>query len=464
MRFRVPLRTDRSIGAVVNCGLVASLLTMVGCSKPAAPPAPPPPVVGVVESRRMNVPVLLTPNGTTRSLEMVTVRARVRGFLTERHFDEGATVKKGQLLFVIDEEPYKVALQSARARLAEAESSLRKSEAFRGREVAAAQVELDRAQLALAQIQEHRSHSLLKRNAGSAEELDKAAAERKRWEAQVDADRANLEQAAATFDVGIASAKAQVEAAKAGVRDAELDLGYCRMYAPIDGRIGEAKVKVGNLVGPDPSGGGGFTDLASIHQLDPMGVDVRLSSRELDRIRDLVDEGLPVRLARSGISGDREHPEAGTCYFIDNAIDETTSTFLAKARIPNPGGKLLPGEYVKLRLVIDRLDDAVVVPAPSVMETETGPVVYAVDGEGKVAIQKVESARSIEGLRVITKGLDSGVPVIVEGLQSIRPGIAVKAEAATIARPLPREAEAGASGPREEKEASAGRPAGPPKS
>jgi membrane fusion protein (multidrug efflux system) len=464
MRFRILLRADRSIWGLAPCAVAAALLAIGGCAKPASPAAPPPPVVGVVESRRMSVPVMVTPNGTTRSLEQVTVRARVRGFLTERHFEEGATVKRGQLLFVIDEEPYQVALQSARARLAEAESALRKSEAFRGREVAAAQVDLDQAQLSLARIQEHRFQLLLKRNAGSVEDLDKAAAERKRWEAQVEADRANLEQAAATFDVGIAAAKAQVEAARAAVRDAELNLGYCRMVAHIDGRIGEAKVKVGNLVGADASGGGAFTDLATIHQLDPMGVDIRLSSRDLDRIRGLVDRGLPVRLARTGTSGDREHPEAGTCYFIDNAIDETTSTFLAKARFPNPGGALLPGEYVKLRLEIDRLDDAVVVPAPSVMETETGPVVYTVDGGGKAAIRNVEAARSFEGLRVITKGLDAGVPVIAEGLQSIRPGIAVKAEAAALARPLPQQAKAGPTGSRGEEEASAGRPAGPPKS
>ena len=144
------------------------------------------------------------------------------------------------------------------------------------------------------------------------------------------------------------------------------------MYAPIDGRIGEARVKVGNLVGPDPAGGGAFTDLATIQQLDPMGVDIRLSSRDLDRTTALIEAGLAVRLIRPGPAGPQEHPYEGQCYFIDNTVDETTSTFLVKARIPNPGGKLLPGEYVKVRMVVDRLEDAVVVPAPSVVETEAG--------------------------------------------------------------------------------------------
>jgi membrane fusion protein (multidrug efflux system) len=418
--------------ALAAVAAAAAALSMTGCQKPAAVVESPPPIVGVVDSKRMSVPVMVTPNGTTRALEDVTIRARVRGFLNERHFAEGSLVKKGQLLLVIDEEPYKIALQSARAKMAEAEASLEKSEQSKGREVAAAQVELSRAQLALGQVQEHRSQSLLARKAGSAEDLDKAGADRRRWEAQVEADLANHEQSKADYAVGIATAKAQVSAAKAAVREAELNLGYCRMEAPIDGQIGQAKVKVGNLVGPDASGGGAFSDLATIQQLDPMGVDI--SSRDLDRTRRLIREGLAVRLSRPGSAGEREHPQEGTCDFIDNTIDETTSTFLAKARMPNPNGTLLPGEYVKMRMVVDRLADAVVVPSAAVSETDSGPVVYIVDTKGKVAVQQVEAAQIFEGMRVITKGLDSGVPVIVEGMQGVRPGVVVKAEPAVLPR------------------------------
>jgi membrane fusion protein, multidrug efflux system len=131
-----------------------SLLVLVGCGELADEAAAPPVTVGVVESRRMDIPVVVTPNGTTRALEEVTIRARVRGFLTERHFEEGSHVKKGQLLLVIDPEPYKIALQSAQARRAEAAAALKKAEESKGREVTAAQIELDRAQLVIAQIQE----------------------------------------------------------------------------------------------------------------------------------------------------------------------------------------------------------------------------------------------------------------------------------------------------------------------
>jgi membrane fusion protein (multidrug efflux system) len=218
------------------------------------------------------------------------------------------------------------------------------------------------------------------------------------------------------------------------------------MYAPIDGRIGEARVKVGNLVGPESAGGGTFSELATIQQLDPMGVDIRISSRYLDQTSRLIQQGLPVRLLRPGIQGEQEHPYEGRGYFVDNRIDETTSTFLAKARIPNLTGTLLPGEYVKLKMIVDRIEDAVVVPAPAVAETEAGQVVYVVDDRGKVAIRNVAAAQTYEGLRVITRGLDAGLPVIVEGLQMIRPGITVTTELANLPRPAraePREAASG---------------------
>lgn len=421
----------------VAAGLAALLAGAVlsGCREPEAPAAPAAPLIGIVESKRMDVPVIATPNGTTIAIESVTIRARVRGFLTERHFDEGTTVKKGDLLLVIDEEPYKVALDTAQAKLAEAKAALSKAQQSKIRETSAAKLALDEAQLNLKRIEERRARVLLSRSAGSQEELDQAEADRKQFEAQVEADKAALEQAKADYDVGILAARAQLEAAEAGVRDAELNLSYCRMTAPIDGRIGQALVKVGNLVGPGPEGGS-YTDLATIQQLDPIAVDIPTSSRYLAKATELVRRGLAVRLSHPGTEGEEEHPYVGECYFVDNFIDPTTSTFLLKARVPNPHGSLLPGEYVKLRMEVDSLEDVVVVPASAVMETESGPVVYIVEG-GKVAIQRVDAGLTIyQGLRVITGGLEAGVPIIVEGLQLIRPGMEVKTQPAVLARPV----------------------------
>jgi RND family efflux transporter MFP subunit len=412
-------------------------LALSGCgAEPVAMKTSPPPLVGVVVSRKMDVPVIDRPNGTVVALEQVTLRARVRGFITERLFEEGADVKKGDLLFVIDEEPYRIALESARAKQAESEAAVRKAEQSKGRETAAAKLALDVAQLDLKRIEERRARVLLSRNAGSQEDLDRAEADRKQFEAQVEADQAAYDQARADYEIGILTAKAQLDAARAGVRDAELDLGYCRMTAPIDGRIGVALVKVGNLVGPGPEGGS-YTELATIQQLDPIGVNIQVSSRFLDRATLLVQKQTPVELTRPGVEGEEEHLHSGQLYFVDNMIDETTSTFLSKARVPNPGATLLPGEYVKLKVEIEQLRDVVVVPAQAVMETDSGPVVYVTDKDGKVAIQSVKAGlTTYQGMRVLFGGLDSGVPVIVEGLQMIRPGMPVKVQPATLARPV----------------------------
>ena len=195
------------------------------------------------------------------------------------------------------------------------------------------------------------------------------------------------------------------------------------MYAPIDGRIGEARVKVGNLVGPDPAGGGAFTDLATIQQLDPMGVDIRLSSRDLDRTTALIEGGLAVRLTRPGPAGPQEHPYEGRVLLHRQHGRRDHLDLPGQGPgSPTPAASSCPGEYVKVRMVVDRLENAVVVPAPSVVESESGTIVHVVDGEGKVAVRRVVAGQAHEGLRVITKGLDAGVPVIVDGLQMIRPG------------------------------------------
>ena len=289
-------KTPRTPGWLA-LGAAWASLAMSGCSPQAgAERVPGPPVVSVVEARRMTVPIMAEPIGTTRALQEVSVRARVRGFLKEMHFEEGGDVKAGQLLFVIDEEPFKAKLAEAKARLDAAEANLKKAQDSKAREVAAAQRAVDQATLELAEVEERRELALFKRNASTVEDVQRKQALRKRDAAQVEADKASLEQAKADYDTNILAAQADVEGAKAAVLDAEIDLSYCRMSSPIDGRIGLAEVKLGNLVGPAASGGGeDYTELAVVRQLDPMGVDIQVSSRYLDRVTQLIGQGLAVR-------------------------------------------------------------------------------------------------------------------------------------------------------------------------
>jgi membrane fusion protein, multidrug efflux system len=413
-------------------GITWASVTIAGCSsRVEADRVPPPPVVSVVEARQMTVPVMAEPIGTTRALQEVSIRARVRGYLKEMHFKEGADVKKEQLLFVIDEAPFKAELDTARAKLEQAEAALKKAQDSKAREVATAQVALSRSMLELAEVEERREQSLYSRKASSLEEVQRKQAIRKKDTAQVDADKASLEQAKADYDTSILAAQADVAGAKARVVNAEIDLSYCRLSSPINGRIGLAEVKLGNLVGPATSGGSAdYTELAVIRQLDPIGVDMQVASRYLDRVTQLIANGLPVEIYRPGVEGEQSRRFPGKATVIDNTIDATTSTFRVQAEVPNPQKTILPGEYVKAHVKVGEARDAVVVPEQAVIESQAGPSVYTVDGQGKVAVAMVKATFVYEGLRVLESGIQPGQKVVIEGLQLVRPGITVKAEPA----------------------------------
>ena len=427
----VPMRRYRArMRRWLALGVACASVTISGCSSRAGVGrVPPPPVVSVVAARTMDVPIQASPIGTTNALQRVSIRARVRGFLKEQHFEEGAEVKAGQLLFVIDEEPFRAQLDANRAKLDEAKAALEAAKQSKAREVAKAQLDVNQAQLDFARVDERREQALLKRNASTVEDAERKTTLRKRAEPEVEAAQASLEQAKADYDTNLLAAQAQVEAAQAAVREAEINLGYCRMSSPIDGRAGEAKIKLGNLVGPS-QGSQDYTELTTVQQLDPMGVDIQVASRYLDRAVELIRKGLPVKIARPGVEGDEDYPYAGTAYFIDNTINPTTSTFLIKARVANPGRKLLPGEYVKVNVTVGTVPGAVVVPEQAVIETQAGPTVYTVDKQGKVAVAPVRATFTHQGLRVLESGLEPGQRVIVEGLQLVRAGMTVQAEPA----------------------------------
>jgi membrane fusion protein (multidrug efflux system) len=419
--------------AVCGTAIVVAM-GICGCNMTARPAAPPAaPRVTVVAAQRKTLPVLVNPIGTTRALEDVTIRARVKGFLKEKHFPEGGQVKPGQLLLVIDPIPYELQLKQYEAQLQAARAALAKAQSSKDPEVTKAQVELDGAQTLLDQVEERRARNLLSRRAGSQEDYDKADAQLKKSSAQLAADRAKLEQARADYDINIDNAKAQVAEAQAAVDDARVNLGYTRMYAPIAGRIGELKVKVGNLVGD-----GQATELVTIQQLDPMGLDFRPSARYLPVATALLPRGLPVKLM---VEGDRLHPHAGKAIFIDNTVDSNTSTFLMRAEVSNPDGSLLPGQYIRSEFTVGEYVDAVVVPEQAVVEGQEGSRVFVVDGQDKVEAAKVKPVDQYRGLRVLESGVEAGQKVVVEGIQLVRPGQVVETTEVPLERYI-RDAEA----------------------
>ena len=329
------------------CFCVATMpatLALIGCGAANVYQEPPPPEVVVAKPVQRSVTSYLNQTGTAQASERVELRARVKGFLAERSFQDGESVKVGQLLFVIDEEPFRTRFDQLKAKVAEAESALTKAEQSKLREINQAKLELDQADLELARVSDARVRSLYEKNTISREEFDRSVATLKKAEAQVSSDKANLDQVKADYKTNILAAKSTLDAARADARMAEIDLGYCRISAPIDGRINAREFDVGNYVGDGQS-----TVLASIVKVDPIytfispGEDDLLRVQQAQKSRSPM-EPLPIEM---GLSNETGYPHQGKIDYIDPSVDTGTGTIRLRGVFANPGGAILPGLFVR---------------------------------------------------------------------------------------------------------------------
>jgi membrane fusion protein (multidrug efflux system) len=397
-----------------------------GCGEPNAYVEPPPPEVTVAKPVRRDVTDYFEATGTTQPVMSVDIRARVRGFLKERHFKEGASVKKGQLLLVIDEESFRVALDRAKAQLAEAGATLKKAEESRAREVARAQLALDQSQLELARLGEARLRSLIARGAGTREEMDQVVATRKKNEAQVEADKAHLEQAEADYKTGILAADASVGTARQAVRNAEIELGYCRMVAPIDGKISRVNYHVGNLVGD-----GQASLLATIVSTDPIYALTTVSEYDLPRFRrgsggpgSAADgPSAPMEMALAGESG---FPHRGRLDYQDPGLDPGTGTVQVRGVFPNPDGAIMPGLFVRIRVPSGERKGALLVPERALGTDQSGQYLLVVGKDDIVEYRPVRAGVLLDDLRVVEGKIGPEDRVVVEGLLRARPKLRVK--------------------------------------
>ena len=405
-----------------------------GCGKPNAYVAPPPPAVTVTTPVQRPVTEYLEFTGLAQPMETVEIRARVKGFLNERHFIEGADVKQGQLLFVIDEEPFRIQLRAAETHLQEAEAALRQATASKAREVAQAQVRLAESQLLLSQQEEQRISSLHQRQVSTKSELDQAQATLKTRAAEVESARANLEQANATFDTTILTAEAHVETAKTAVEEARLNLGYCRMHAPIDGRISRVSFDIGNLVGD-----AGASVLATIVKAAPIYAYATISEADALRVPALrllgaierdssaagegaPAAGIPVEL---GTAGHDDYPYAGVIDYTDPGFDPGTGTLRVRGVFANEDWQLVPGMFVRMRIAVAEVPDALLVPERALGLDQSGPYLLVVDAEGMVSARPVRTGVALGDLRVVTGTIGPDDRIIVEGLLRARPGTRV---------------------------------------
>ena len=360
-----------------------SLLILVGCGAQAPEEqATEPPAVGVVEVGKQKVNPFFEFVGRTRAKESVALRARVTGFLESREFEEGGTVEEGQVLFKIEPERYQASLAQAEAELAAAEASLNR-----------------------AQVDAARYDELLKANNISQQKVDEAQAE-------------------------VLVQEAAVQTAKAAIKQAQLDVDYTQVKAPIAGRIDVAAFDVGNLVGPDSG------VLATINMMEPINVSFSISETwylelvqaDLDakKAGEDVEEVSHIPLIRLPDGSMYEHP--GEFDFFDNKVDEKTGTVLLRALFPNPDQLLLPGQFVTV--VVERKEavDSVMVPQAALLTDQGGNYVLAVDANNKAESRRLTTGQRFGTNVVVKEGLEQGDRVVLYGIQKVRPGMIVNPE------------------------------------
>lgn len=343
----------------------------VGAQTPSVPE------VEVVSVTQKDVPVYSEWVGTTEGLVNAKIRAQVTGYLFRQAYKEGASVKKGDLLFEIDPRTFKAALDQAEAQLS-----------------------IARARLGKTEMDVKRYRPLAKESAISQQELD-------------DAVQANL------------AAKAGVQAAQATVDQAKLNLGFTRIISPVNGIAGSANAQIGDLVGPSQTG-----DLTTVSTVDPIKVYFPISeqqymslAKETDKTGSRTDpkrEKLELILADGSV-----YPEKGEFSFAERQVDARTGTIRIAALFPNPGDLLRPGQFARVRASLETRQGAILVPQRAVMELQGNYQVAVVDQENKVSIRPVKAAERIESLWVITSGLKPGERVIVEGIQKVKQGMQV---------------------------------------
>jgi membrane fusion protein (multidrug efflux system) len=362
------------------------------CSKKAeAPAAAPAPEVPIAEVVQKDVPLGMELVGQLSGLEDVQIRARVEGYLRSIDYREGARVKKGDLLFTIDDLPFRAEVAQAQARLATAESTLAKYE-----------------------LDVKRFTPLAQARAISQAELDNAVAMRRSAQSNVQAQRALLEQA-------------------------RLNLGYTRVASPVSGLAGRAERKVGDLVGRGES-----TLLTTVSSVDPIRVSIAITEADYLRFArpiaaaartagerkaqaDVDSRGSSARLE---LADGSTYPEPGKVLFVDRAVDPTTGTLRVDVGFPNPDGVLRPGQYGKLRFTSETRKGALLVPQRAVQEIQGTYFVYVVGQEDKVETRKVKPGPRLGELWLIEEGLKPGERAIVAGTQRLKDGMVVRPVAA----------------------------------
>ena len=370
-----PYRAFFSVALAAVC-----LLGFSACSRKAGPAGPPPRNVLVAEVITKDEPLYLDEIGNCAANESVQVQAQVSGQIVSRDFKDGADVKKGDLLFTIDKRPYQAALDNAQGALAQAD-----------------------AQLALDQLNLKRQEDLRARKVIAQQEYDTMVATAKTDEAKV-------------------------QSAQAAVAAAQVNLNFCDVRSPIDGRAGLRQVDVGNTVTAGSNGGGNGAVLVQIDNLDPIYTDFTISEPDLPLVRKYL--GGPNLKVLTDAENDDIPAREGKLYFIANTVQPGTGTVQARAVTPNPDHALWPSQFVHVRLILDIIKDAKLVPNGAVQIGQNGPYIFVVKKDSTLDLRQVTPGQKQGELTIIEKGVEPGETVVVQGQLQLAPGAQVIAKQA----------------------------------
>jgi multidrug efflux system membrane fusion protein len=343
---------------------------VAACSK-SDPPKQPNIPVSVAAVKTSTIPYVVRTNGVVEPMQTVAVEAQVTGILNRVTFTEGKDVQAGQVLFQIDSRPYVATLQQARGQLAR-----------------------DEAQAVNARRDAARYLALVKQGYVTTSQADQAAATAASATALVDADRANVDKAL-------------------------VDVANCTIRAPISGRTGSLLVRQGNLVKANT-----LPPLVVINQIQPILVRFSVPQSQLPDIQRYFRGGNALKVTATASEG-TGLPLGGVLAFLDNNVDSTTGTVLLKARFANPEGTLWPGQFVQVALQLYVDANAITVPTSAVMTGQQGTFVYTIDTAGNAKQRPVVVSRTVDSLTVLTSGVNVGEKVIVDGQSRLVPGAKV---------------------------------------
>src|SRR5437588_5405886 len=396
-------------------GLTTALFT--GCANKAAQqgferlPAP----VSVTEAVMQDVPNYIDAIGKTVAREVVSIQPQVSGRILKIHFTDGANVKKGELLFTIDTRPFEANLRQAQANVAK-DLALKKQ--------AEANLAKDLAQSRYGDVEAKRYRTLVEQGVVSREQYDQTQSNAESLKATVEADRA-----------AIHSAEESIKVDTAAVDSAKVELSYCYIRSPIDGRAGQRLADIGNVVNPGGSGGGAGSStsgtagnsnsLLVIERIDPIYADFTIPQDNLAQVQEQMREGTlktEVRLP------DWTDPVAGQLTFLDNAVQNATGTINLRATVPNTDRRLWPGRFVNIRLVLSTIHGAVLVPATAPQMSAKGSFVYVVKQDSTAEQRQVSLGQRQGDLIVIEKGVEPGERVVTNGQIGVTPGGKVRVE------------------------------------